>query len=437
MKDLQIGSIIQNETKRQKLQLQMIPSENYASKEVREAVGSIFTNKYAEGQPKKRYYQGMKYVDELELLVEERALKAFNLDPEKWHVNVQPYSGSPANAAVFMALLEPGDKIMAMYLTDGGHISHGWSFKEMPLAFASKFFMIDFYHVDKKTHVFDYDEIAKQAKKIKPKILVAGGTAYPREIDHKKMGKIAKSVGAYYLADVSHEAGLIAAGVNNSPFEGADVVMMTTHKTLRGPRGAMIFAKRELIEQIDKAVFPGLHGGPHNHTIAGIGVALGEAMQPAFKTYAKQIIKNAQALAEELKKRGYDIITGGTDKHLILIDLRNKGLSGKVPALALEMANIICNFNTVPYDTAPPLYPSGLRLGTPAITTRGMKEKEMKKIAVWIDQVITETLEFKLPSDRKERSLFVKNAMKKLEKNKIIKQVAREVKQLTSKFLIP
>lgn len=435
--DHEIVQIIKNETLRQKSQLQMIPSENYASAAVREVVGSILINKYSEGQPYKRYYQGMDNVDALESLVEKRALKAFKLDPEKWDVNVQPYSGSPANAEIFFALLSPGDKIMAMYLTDGGHISHGWSFKDKPLSFASKFFKIEFYHVDSKTHVFDYDEIAKLARKIKPKILVAGGTAYPREIDHKKLGKIAHSVGALYHADVSHEAGLIAAGVNNSPFDDADVVMMTTHKTLRGPRGAMIFAKKELIEQIDKAVFPGLQGGPHNHTIAGIGVALNETMQPGFKTYAKQIIKNAQILAAELKKRGYDIVTGGTDKHLILIDLRNKGLSGKVPALALEKAGIVCNFNTVPYDTAPPLYPSGLRLGTPAITTRGMKEKEMKLIAGWIDEVIMSVVSYQLPDNPKLRKEFMKEVRVGLSGNKTVIKVAKEVAALTKKFPTP
>ena len=415
----------------------MIPSENYASQTVRDAVGSILMNKYSEGQPKKRYYQGMQYVDELELLVEERALDLFKLNPEQWHVNVQPYSGSPANAAVLMALLKPKDKIMAMYLSDGGHISHGWSFKERPLSFASKFFTIEFYHVDQKTKVFNYAEIEKQAKKTKPQILISGGTAYPREIDHKRMGQAAHKAGAYYLADVSHEAGLIAGGAQQSPFPYADVVMMTTHKTLRGPRGAMIFARRNLIEQIDKAVFPGLQGGPHNHTIAGIGVALKEAKTSSFKKYAKQVVKNAQVLAGELKKKGYDIVSGGTDKHLVLVDLRSKGISGKIPARALEKANIICNFNTVPHDDAPPLYPSGLRLGTPAITTRGMREKEMKQIATWIDQVISETLAFKLPDNPKERSLFVKQTMNKLEKNKTIAQVAREVKHLTSRFLIP
>lgn len=435
--DQQIKKIIDKEKKRQFEQLQMIPSENYASADVRTVVGSILMNKYSEGQPFRRYYQGMANVDELESYVERQALKLFKLNTEKWDVNVQPYSGSPANAEIFMALLEPKDKIMAMYLPDGGHISHGWIFKDRKLSFASKFFTISYYHVDKKTQVFDYDEIAKQAKKEKPKILVAGGTAYPREIDHKKMGKIAHSVGAYYLADVSHEAGLIAAGVNSSPFEYADVVMMTTHKTLRGPRGAMIFAKKELIPLIDKAVFTGLQGGPHNHTIAGIGVALNEAMQPSFKTYAEQIVKNAQTLASELKKRGYDLVSGGTDKHLVLIDLRNKGLSGKVPAVALEMANIIVNFNSVPFDSAPPLYPSGLRMGTPAITTRGMKEKEMKLIAGWIDDVISSVSSYQLPDDPKMRKEFMKEVKIGLAKNETIKKVATEVKALTKKFPMP
>jgi glycine hydroxymethyltransferase len=437
MKDKIINTIISQELQRQKTQLQMIPSENYASKDVRDVVGSILMNKYSEGQPFRRYYQGMKNVDALESLVEKRALKVFKLDEQVWDVNVQPYSGSPANAAIFMALLSPGDKIMAMYLTDGGHISHGWSFKDKPLSFASKFFKIDFYHVDPKTKVFDYNEIETQAKKIKPKILVSGGTAYPREIDHKKMGKIAKSVGAYYLADVSHEAGLIAGGANSSPFEYADVVMMTTHKTLRGPRGALIFAKKELIEQIDKAVFPGLQGGPHNHTIAGIGVVLGEALQPSFKIYAKQIVKNANVLAGELMKRGYDVVSGGTDKHLVLIDLRNKGLSGKVPALALEYANIICNFNTVPFDTATPLYPSGLRLGTPALTTRGMKEKDMKKIAGWIDEVIQSISSYQLPDNPTLRREFMKELKVGLSKNKTLKRIALEVSAFTKHFPIP
>jgi glycine hydroxymethyltransferase len=376
----------------------------------------------------------MAHVDELEALVEQRALKAFGLDPDEWHVNVQPYSGSPANAAIFMALLEPQDKIMAMYLSDGGHISHGWMFKEKRLSFASKYHEIVFYHVNKDTYVFDYAEVQKEIAAQKPNMVISGGTAYPRDIDHAAMGKAAKDAGAYYLADVSHEAGLIAAGVLNSPFDHADVVMCTTHKTLRGPRGALIFARKEIMPKIDKAVFPGLQGGPHNHTIAGIGVALKETMNAKFKAYSRQVVTNAQTLAQELEKHRYDIVSGGTDKHLVLIDLRKQGLTGKIPAIALEYANLVMNFNTVPYDTGSPLYPSGLRLGTPAITTRGMKEKEMKQIAQWIHEVISEVSHYRLPENPKERRAFVEKTTKELESNKTLKRIAEGVVALTDKF---
>lgn len=435
--DKKIANVIKNEMIRLKSVLEMIPSENYTSATVIEAVGSILVNKYSEGQPFKRYYQGMANVDALESLVEKRALLAFGLNPDIWDVNVQPYSGSPANAAILMALLNPGDTIMPMYLADGGHISHGWSFKGKNLSFASKFFNIEFYHVDEKTKLFDYKEIAKMAKKVKPKIIISGGTAYPRDINHKAMGEAAHAVGAYYLADVSHEAGLIAAGVMKSPFDYADVVMMTTHKTLRGPRGALIFARKDLIADIDRAVFPGLQGGPHNHTIAGIGVALKETMTPTFKSYARKIVHNAQILSSELKRYGYDVVSGGTDKHLILLDLRKQGISGKIPAIALEYANIVMNFNTVPFDSGPPLYPSGLRMGTPAITSRGMGAPEMRKIARWIHLVIRETLPYKLPQNPKERASFVRLATAKLRRNKKIQKIAREVAALTSHYPVP
>ncbi|NCN58412.1 serine hydroxymethyltransferase [Candidatus Roizmanbacteria bacterium CG22_combo_CG10-13_8_21_14_all_38_20] len=434
-KDREIHNIIKAEAKRLNETLMMIPSENYAPSLVHEAVGSILINKYSEGQPFRRYYQGMTNVDQLEDLVEKRVLDTFKLDPAKWQANVQPYSGSPANAAIFMALLNPGDLIMPMYLKDGGHISHGWSFKGKNLAFSSKFFKVEFYHVDEKTLVFDYAKVAKEIKKAKPKIVVSGGTAYPRDINHKALGQAAHAVGAYYLADISHEAGLIAGGVMASPFKYADVVMFTTHKTLRGPRGAVIVAKSELIKQIDMAVFPGLQGGPHNHTIAGIGVALKIASTKSFAKYAGQIVKNAQALAFELEKQGFDVVTGGTDKHLVLLDLRNKGISGNIPAIALEHAGIVCNFNTVPYDTGSPLYPSGLRLGTPGLTTRKMKEKEMKIIAKWIGEVVNETLDYKLPE--KGRKEYVQAASTKLAKNKTILKIRKEVKALCKKFAIP
>ncbi|MBI4130239.1 serine hydroxymethyltransferase [Candidatus Roizmanbacteria bacterium] len=435
--DPRIFEIIQSESLRQSIQLQMIPSENYASAAVREAVGSVLMNKYSEGQVKKRYYQGNKYIDEVEQLCKDRAMKAFRLDPEEWGVNVQALSGTPANVAVLTGLLEPGEKIMAMYLPDGGHLSHGWMFKDKKITFTSKVFQIEYYHVDPKTKVFDYDQVEQQAKRYKPKMLIAGGTAYPREINHKRMGEIARKVGAYYLADIAHEAGLVAGGANTSPFPYAHVVTMTTHKTLRGPRGAIIFARKDLIETINKSVFPGLQGGPHNHTIAGITVALGEVLKPSFKTYTKQVVKNAQVLAKELTRYGYDLVSGGTDKHLILIDLRKQGISGVIPAKALEVANIIVNFNTVPYDSASPMYPSGLRLGTPAITTRGMKEKEMKQIARWIYEVIDEVSEFKLPTNPKERRIFIRETEKKLVNNKKLLRIGAEVKKLTQKFPVP
>src|SRR3972149_932831 len=336
-----IFSIIKAEKRRQKEQLQLIPSENYASSEVMKAVGSVMMNKYAEGYPKKRYYQGNKYLDQVEDLARERILKAFGLSDKKWGVNVQPYSGSPANLAVYNALLKPGDKMVGMYLPAGGHLTHGWHLPDRPISITSKFWRSQFYHVDKKTLVFDYAAIAKQAKKWRPQIIISGGTAYPRTINHQKLAAIAKSVGAYYLADIAHEAGLIAAKAHPSPFPYCDVATFTTHKTWRGPRGAVIVAKKELTEAINFSIFPGLQGGPHLHTIAGIAVAAGELMTPQYKTYAKQVVKNARRLAGRLAARGFNIVSGGTDKHLVLIDLRNKHLSGWVVAFGFGGAKNI------------------------------------------------------------------------------------------------
>ena len=391
-----IFSIIAREKKRQKEQLQMIPSENYASAAVMKAVGSCLMNKYAEGYPHKRYYQGNVNLDAVEDLCQERILQAFGLDFKKWGVNVQPHSGCEANLGVYNGLLVPGDKIMSMYLPDGGHLSHGW-----PVTLVAKIFKVEFYHVNKKSLVFDYDQIEAQAKKFRPKLLISGGTAYPRTINHKRLSQIAKTVGAYYMADIAHEAGLVAAGAHPSPFPDADVVTFTTHKTFRGPRGAVIVARQELMDKINFSVFPGLQGGPHLHTISGICVAAGELMTPAFKRYAKQVVVNAQTLAKALIKGGLNVVSGGTDKHLVLLDLRPQNLSGWTVAWALEAVNIIANRNTVPYDTASPYYPSGLRLGTPALTTRGMKPKEMIKIAAWILAVIRHAQEVKLPQSKK------------------------------------
>lgn len=400
--DPEIYALIQAEEKRQATDLAMIPSENFASEAVREAVGSVLMNKYSEGQPFKRYYQGNQFIDQIESLVEKRALQAFGLDEKDWHVNVQPVTGSIANFAVYAALLNPGDKILAMSLYDGGHLSHGWKLPDgKPISFSARIYDTHFYSVDPTTEVFDYDAIQKIAQDVRPRILISGGTAYPREINHQKMREIADSIGAIYMADIAHEAGLIVAGANSSPFPYAHVVTTTTRKTLRGPIGAMIFARKKIkleklmaftpssIEDaIDGAVFPALQGGPQNHSIAGIGVALHEAMQPAFKVYASQVVKNAQVLANELIKAGFHVVSGGTDKHLVLIDLRSSGITGKDAALALEKVGIIANKNTVPGETGKPWNPSGLRLGTPALTTRGYKEDDMKAVA----QKIIETL---------------------------------------------
>lgn len=404
--DPKIFALIQNEEKRQQEQIALIPSENFTSDAVREAVGSVLMNKYAEGQPFKRYYQGNKWIDEIESLTERRALELFGLTESEWHVNVQAVTGSIANLAVYAALLEPGDKTLAMSLYDGGHLSHGWKLPDTgkPISFTARIYDTHFYTVDPKTRVFDYKAILARAKDVQPKIIISGGTAYPREIDHKKMREIADTVGAYYMADIAHEAGLVAAGVNNSPFLHAHIVTMTTRKTLRGPIGAMIFARRDIklkksteftpsnIEDaIDGAVFPSLQGGPQNHSIAGIGVALHEAMQPEFKNYAKQVVANARALADELIKLGFDVVSGGTDKHLVLVDLRRRGWTGKDAALELEKHGIIANKNTVPGETGKPWNPSGLRLGTPAMTTRGWKEKDFIDLAQQISSVLIQS----------------------------------------------
>ncbi len=448
--DPQIADLIARETKRQKDVLEMIPSENYTSSAVREAVGSVLMNKYAEGQVGKRYYQGNSVIDEVEKLCKSRALAAFGLDIKEWGVNVQALSGSPANLAVYNALLSPGDRIMAMYLPDGGHLSHGWELPDKKVSLVSKIWQITFYHVNQKTRVFDYAAIASQAREVQPKLLIAGGTAYPREIDHRKMGEIAHNVGAFYLADVAHEAGLISAGVNTSPFPYADIVTMTTHKTLRGPRGAMIFTRRrprfkfdydtseeDMVAKIDQSVFPSIQGGPHEHTIAGIAVALHEALQPDFKKYAKQMVVNAQLLADVFVKNGFDVVSGGTDKHLVLVDLRSVAVSAWIAAWALEFANIVVNRNTVPFDTGSSVYPSGLRFGTPAITTRGMKEPQIRQIGQWMVEVINLVKQYRIPDDKEARILYLRKAKHKLAALPRIQEIAQEVKNFCHNFPLP
>lgn len=393
-----IFELIEKEKKRQEETLMMIPSENITYPEVYEAVGSVLMQKYAEGYSGKRYYQGNKVVDEIEGLCQERALEAFGLD-DNWKVNVQPHSGCEANLAVYNGLLELGDRIMAMYLPDGGHLSHGWYTEKRKVTLVSKIYNVQFYRVNPETEVFDYDQIEKQAKEYKPKLIISGGTAYPREIDYERMGQIARTVGAYYLADVSHEAGLIAGKAVDSPFLSADVVTMTTHKTLRGPRGAMIFGKSELMDRINVSLFPGIQGGPHLHTIAGIAVALEKSITAEFENYTRQVVANAKKLAEVLKDGGLKIVSGGTDKHLVLVDVGFE--KGKEMAEKLEEVGIIVNANTIPGENGSPLRPSGIRIGTPAVTVRGMRQKEMEKIGNWIKAVIQDS-EFKIQEVKKE-----------------------------------
>jgi glycine hydroxymethyltransferase len=429
-----IFDLIKKEEQRQKETLTMIPSENYSYPEVRQAVGSVLMHKYAEGTPGRRYYQGNSIIDEIERLCEERALKAFGLSKEIWSANVQPHSGCAANIAVYNAVLDVGDKIMSMFLPDGGHLSHGWKLPNRKVTLVSKIYNIEFYKVDPKTRVFDYDQIEKQALEFKPKIIISGGTAYPREIDYERMGKIAKKVGAYYLADIAHEAGLIAGGACKSPFPYADFVTMTTHKTLRGPRGAIIICRKEYEESIDFSIIPGLQGGPHLHSIAGIAIALRQAQGKLFKKYAFQTVKNARVLAKVFLDKGLDVVSGGTDKHLVLIDLRRNNTNGWVVAWALEKAGIIVNRNTVPNETATPFYPSGLRLGTPALTVRGMKEKEMEIIGGWIYDVISKYSNIAIPDDKEERKKFVSDFYERIEKDKFLKDLSIKVKNLCSNF---
>ncbi len=417
-KDPEVYQSIQQEISRQQSTLNLIPSENYVSEAVLHAAGSVLTNKYSEGYPLKRYYQGNAHIDVVELLAIDRAKQLFGAE----HANVQPLSGSPANQAVYHALLKPGDKIMGMRLDMGGHLTHGHS-----VNFSSRHYAAVQYGVDEKTGLLDMRAIRELARKEKPKIIVSGATAYPRHIDFKAFHEIAEEIGAYSLADISHLAGLIVGGVHPSPFPFTDVVMTTTHKTLRGPRGAMILCKKEdrlarieglsekdakkakdLAGKIDQAVFPGLQGGPHNHITAAKAVAFKEALESDFKEYAQQVVKNAQALATSLMQQGVKLLTDGTDNHLILIDLRLLGIGfGKPIAVALEEAGICTNANTVPYDPSTPFKPSGIRIGTPALTTRGMKEAEMEVIGAWMAQVIKDP-------ENKELKEKIKNSVKEL-----------------------
>ena len=377
--DPDVYEAIQKEADRQEYGLEMIASENYTSKAVMEAQGSVMTNKYAEGYPTKRYYGGCEFVDVTESLAIDRAKKLFGAE----HVNVQPHSGSQANMAVYLAALNAGDTVMGMDLSNGGHLTHG-----SPVNFSGLLFKIVPYGIDPETHRINYDQLASLAKEHKPKMIIAGYSAYPRELDFAKFKEVADSVGATLMVDMAHFAGLVAGGVHPSPIPYADFVTTTTHKTLRGPRGGMILCKESWAKKVNSRIFPGIQGGPLEHVIAAKAVAYGEALKPEFKTYCQQVVKNAQHLADALTGFGYDLVTGGTDNHLILMDLTAKGLTGKLAESQLDKAAITVNKNTVPNETKSPFVTSGIRIGSPALTTRGMKEPEMKIVAEWIHQVL-------------------------------------------------
>ena len=403
--DPQIYELLRQEAARQSACIRLIPSENYVSKAVMAATGSCLTNKYAEGYPGKRYYEGQQITDLVESIAIERAKKLFKVD----HANVQSHSGAVANLAAYSAVAAPGDTIMGLALPYGGHLSHGWK-----VNFTSKIFNSVSYELDPVTGQFDFNKIEELAKTHKPKVIISGASAYPRIIDFKSFGEIAKRVGAYHLSDIAHISGLVVAGLHPSPVPYADIVSTTTHKTLRGPRGGMLLCKAGLAEAIDKAVFPGLQGGPHMHTISALAVALKEADSPEFVAYAKQVIKNAKVLADCLMEKGFNLFTGGTDNHLILIDLRSKNIPGKKLAKALDRARIETNYNTIPGDPAKPFNPNGVRIGTPAITTRGMKEEQMKIVASLIARVA-----------------------ENVDNEEVIAQVGRESLLLCSQFPVP
>ena len=400
--DPDVAKHLELELNRQRENIELIASENFVSKAVLEALGSIATNKYAEGYPGKRYYGGCEFLDVVEQLAIYRAKELFASDM----ANVQPHSGAQANLSAYFSILEPGDTIMGMNLSHGGHLTHGH-----PLSISGRYFKVVPYGVNESTETIDYDEMEKIASEAKPKVIVAGASAYPRFIDFERIARIAKSVGAYLMVDMAHIAGLVATNLHPSPVPHADIVTSTTHKTLRGPRGGLIVAKKELSKEINKAVFPGIQGGPLMHVIAAKAVCFKEAAQPEFKTYQEQVLKNAKVLAKSLQGMGLRIVSGGTDNHLMLVDLRSKGISGAEAESLMESIHITINKNSIPFDTAPPLKPSGIRLGTPAVTTRGMKEPEMEQIANIIGRVLTHK-----------------------DDAKVIEQAKAEVSELTKRF---
>lgn len=430
---MNISKLIKEEYQRQKKMIGLIPSENHISPELSEVLSSCLNSKYSEGYPNRRYYEGNQIIDKIELEAIDRIKKLFNVP----YVNVQPYSGSPANSAIYFATLEPGDTLMGLKLAMGGHLTHG----HPKVTMSGRFYKSVQYGVKPDARI-DFDEVRKLAKKHKPKMIVAGNTAYPFELDFKQFRKIADEVGAWLMADISHVTGLVIGGEHMSPVPYVDVVMSTTHKTFRGPRGAMIMVTKrglkrdpDLGKKIDAAIIPGLQGGPHNATTAGIAIAAQEAGTKKFQKYAVQVVKNAKALADQLMKNGIKLVGDGTQTHLMVVDLTPFGEGmGMQVAFALDVAGIYANRNTIPNEPCSPFYPSGLRLGTPLVTSRGMKEADMRKIADWITRVIEHTTQEKLPSDRKERLVFIKKFKKAAVKDKVLLGVRKEVEKFAGKF---
>ncbi len=428
-----IFSLIEQEEQRQKEMIGLIPSENHISPEVSRVLSSTLSSKYSEGYPGRRYYEGNQFIDEIENEARDRVKKLFDVP----YVNVQPYSGSPANSAIQFALLEPGDTIMGLALSGGGHLTHG----HPKVTFSGKYYNSVQYGLNKDARI-DFEELSKMVKEHKPKLIIAGTTAYPFTLEFDKFRQVADEVGAWLMADISHITGLVIAGQHPSPVPHVDVIMSTTHKTFRGPRGAMIMVTQRGLERdpklgdkIDMAIIPGLQGGPHNATTAGIAIAAAEAMRPEFQKYGEQVVKNAQAMAKSLQDEGLTLVGNGTENHLVLVDLTPQGYGlGTQVAYAMDLAGIYANRNSIPHEPCSPFFPSGLRLGTPLVTTRGMKEVEMKQIGKWIAQVVGHVKQYELPKEVKERNAFVKEFRKTVENDQVLKDIRKEVKTMAEKF---
>ncbi|EDK46978.1 serine hydroxymethyltransferase, mitochondrial precursor [Lodderomyces elongisporus NRRL YB-4239] len=448
--DPEMASILEQERTRQRQCISLIPSENYTSKSVMELLGSEMQNKYSEGYPGERYYGGNKIIDKSESLCQQRALEAFGLNPEEWGVNVQALSGAPANLYTYSAILEVGDRIMGLDLPHGGHLSHGYQTNTAKISFISKYFQTMPYRLDELTGLIDYDTLEKNAQLFRPKVIVAGASAYSRVIDYKRMKQIADKVGAYLMSDMAHISGLVSAGVTESPFPYSDIVTTTTHKSLRGPRGAMIFFRKgirkvtkkgkeipyELERKINFSVFPGHQGGPHNHTISALAVALKQCAEPDYKKYQQAVVDNAKHFANELQSKGFDLVSGGTDTHLILVDLSSKKIDGARVEAVLERANIAANKNTIPGDTSA-LFPSGLRVGTPAMTTRGFGFDEFTKVAELMDEAVAIAIELKAKEQGKVPKELLASFKKLADESDKVKELGQRVAEWTTTYPVP